>query len=144
MMAAVPCETSILQAMSQIEETNEFPLENPQAGLVDRRYFLEVALGDREFAYTIIEKVMAQSQFFLADLSKAMEESDFWRIKQVLQQMKSQALIFGSKPLAQMISRLERANVNQYEQYQEQVVVALGRYREMLQELEGDWLGKSE
>lgn len=106
------------------------------AALIDVTHFKTVSLGNPSFAREIIDRFLVQSQLYKAQLDTGMEQQDFRIIKNTMQQLKAQALVFGAVRLVQLIKRIEMANLDRFEQFMPVVADAYRLFTVLVEEAE--------
>lgn len=103
--------------------------------LINIDHFKHVSLQDSAFAQEIIERFLIQAQLYKAQLDTGIKKQDFRVIKNAMQQLKSQAMVFGASRLVQLIKRIEMANLDRYEQFQPVVSDAYQLFINLLEEV---------
>ena len=103
--------------------------------LINIEHFRQVSLQNPTFAKEIIERFLLQSQIYRAQLDAGIKQHDFRAIKTVMQQLKSQAMVFGAARLVQLIKRIEMANLDRYEQFQPVVNDAYELFNNLVEEV---------
>lgn len=104
--------------------------------LIDVEYFKQVSLHNSEFALEIIERFLQQAKSYQQALSEATTQQDFWGVKQIFQQLKAQATVFGATPLVKEIRRIEIASISRYSEHEESIKQAEALFNQLLKEIE--------
>ena len=106
-------------------------------GLVNVEYFKKVSLNNEAFSLEIIERFLVQSEQYQAELATAIAQDDFASIKSVMQQLKSQAQVFGASILVDKIRRIEKAHSDKIDKYKEHILETKQTFEELLGEVRG-------
>lgn len=104
-------------------------------GLINVDYFKKVSLNDSAFSLEIIERFLAQSEEYQADLESSIGKSDFVGVKSVMQQLKSQAKVFGANNLVDKIRRIEKAHSDRFDKYKEHILDTKATFEDLVTEV---------
>ena len=104
-------------------------------GLVNLDFFKKVSLNNSSFSQEIIERFLQQSEEYRVKLEHSIANSDFKGVKSVMQQLKSQAKVFGADELVAKIRRIEKAHSEKYEQYEAHIKDTKAEFESLVQEV---------
>ena len=105
-------------------------------GLINVEYFKKVSLNNAAFSLEIIERFLVQSEQYQTDLEASIGKDDFIGIKSVMQQLKSQAQVFGADPLVEKIKRIEKAHSDKIDKYREHIVDTKQTFENLVSEVD--------
>ncbi|MGB0525196.1 MAG: Hpt domain-containing protein [Flammeovirgaceae bacterium] len=104
-------------------------------GLINVEYFKKVSLNNSAFSLEIIERFLTQSEEYQNDLESAITSSDFAGVKTVMQQLKSQAQVFGANHLVDKIRRIEKAHSDRFDKYKEHILDTKSTFEDFIDEV---------
>ena len=104
-------------------------------GLVNLDFFKKVSLNNDDFSNEIIDRFLTQSEEYRSQLDDSMQKDDFRGIKSVMQQLKSQAALFGANGLVEKIRKIERAHTEKYTQYQGHILDTKSEFEALVSEV---------
>jgi HPt (histidine-containing phosphotransfer) domain-containing protein len=105
-------------------------------GLINLDIFRKVSLNNDSFSQEIINRFLQQSQEYSSQLDASINDNDFRGVKSVMQQLKSQAQMFGADDLVGKIRKIERANSEKYDQHKEHVLETKSEFESLVKEVE--------
>jgi len=105
-------------------------------GLVNVEYFKKVSLNNETFSLEIIERFLVQSEQYHADLETSIGNNDVSGVKSVMQQLKSQAQVFGAAELVEKIKRIEKAHSDKIEKYKAHIIDTKKTFENMVAEVD--------
>ena len=104
-------------------------------GLINVAYFKKVSLNNDAFCLEIIERFLEQSEEYKADLESSINTSDFVGVKSVVQQLKSQAKVFGANSLVDQIRRIEKAHSDKFDKYHDHILETKASFESLVEEV---------
>lgn len=105
-------------------------------GLINLDIFRKISLNNDSFSQEIIDRFLQQSEEYSEKLEESINRNDFRGVKSVMQQLKSQAQMFGADDLVGKIRKIERANSEKYEQHRAHVMETKSEFENLVTEVQ--------